>query len=152
MCAWRVLAMLRRVACVGACHNLSPHHAARFCCAAALGARVHRCGKIGTFVIVKNYIPTHPYTFTSTEAVLQRVFFLFFLRRSQMADSRQRAESKTLQVGTCACACISSLYGGELLFFVMAYVTCYCPLSPSFLIRDRQEARRGTCGVRCGTY
>ena len=43
MCAWRVLAMLRRVACVGACHNLSPHHTTRFCCAAALGARVRRC-------------------------------------------------------------------------------------------------------------
>ena len=40
LCAWRVLAMLRRVACVGACHNLSTHHNAHFCCAAALGARV----------------------------------------------------------------------------------------------------------------
>ena len=38
---WRVLAMLRRVACVEACHNLSPHHTTRFCCAAALGTRVH---------------------------------------------------------------------------------------------------------------
>ena len=35
-----------------ACHDLPPHHTARFCCAAALGARVHRCGNIGTFVIV----------------------------------------------------------------------------------------------------
>ena len=49
---WRVLAMLRRVACVGACHNLSPHHTTRFFCAAALDTRVHRSGNIGTFVLV----------------------------------------------------------------------------------------------------
>ena len=29
------------IACVGACHNLSPDHTTRLCCAAALGARVH---------------------------------------------------------------------------------------------------------------
>ena len=35
MCrVWRVLAMMRRVAFVGACH-LSLHHTAYFCCAAA---------------------------------------------------------------------------------------------------------------------
>ena len=34
MCSWCVLAMLRRVVCVGACH-LSPHHTTYFCCAAA---------------------------------------------------------------------------------------------------------------------
>ena len=28
--AWRILAMLRQVACVGACHNLPPHHTTRF--------------------------------------------------------------------------------------------------------------------------
>ena len=34
LCTWRVLAMLQRVACVGV-YRLSPHHATRFCCAAA---------------------------------------------------------------------------------------------------------------------
>ena len=49
MCAWRVLAMLRRVACVGACHNLSPHHTSYrtflLCCrsgCACLSMRKHR--------------------------------------------------------------------------------------------------------------
>ena len=40
-------------------------------------------------------------------------FLLLFLRRSQMTDSRQHTESKTLQVGPCARA-VSSLYVGEL--------------------------------------
>ena len=106
MCAWRVLAMLRRVACVGACHNLSPPYRARFCCAAALGARVHRCGNIGTFVIIVNNLDTNPslYIYVHRGSSLTSIFSVF-LRRSQMADSRQRAESKTLQVGPCACAC-----------------------------------------------
>ena len=107
MCAWRVLAMLRRVACVGACYNLSPHHTARFCCAAALGARVHRCGNtIGKFVIVTISLDIHPslYIYVHRGSSSTSIFCVF-LRRSQMADSRQRAESKTLQVGSCACAC-----------------------------------------------
>ena len=37
---------------------------------------------------------------------------------------------------------VSSLYGGELLFFVIAYVTCYCPLAPSFSIRAASHATR----------
>ena len=35
-----------------------------------------------------------------------------------------------------------SLDGGELLFFVIAYVTCYCPLAPSFSIRAASHATR----------
>ena len=38
------------------CRSLSyfvtPPYTTRFCCAAAMAARVHRCGNIGTFVIV----------------------------------------------------------------------------------------------------
>ena len=107
MCAWRVLVMLRRVACVGACHNFSLHHTARFCCAAALGARVHRCGNIGTVLCKSNNLDTNPsiYIHVHRGSSITSIFSVF-LRRSQMADSRQRAESKTLQVGPCARAVV----------------------------------------------
>ena len=107
-----VLTMLRRVACVRACH-LSPHHTTRFCCAAAGCAcpsmRKHRDLCDG------NIVDTNPslHIYVHRGSFLTSIF-LSFLGRSQMTDSRQHAESKTLQVGPCARA-VSSLYGGELL-------------------------------------
>ena len=141
MVAWRVLAMLRRVACVGACRNLAPHHTTRFCCASALGARVHRRGNIRTFLW--NYLDTNPslYIYVHRGSSLTSIF-LWFLRRSQMADSRQRAESKTLQVGPCACVCCILSSRWRVAFFVKAYFTCYCPLGSSFSIRAASHATR----------
>ena len=37
---------------------------------------------------------------------------------------------------------VSSLYGGEMQFFVTAYVTCYCPLALSFSKSAVSHARR----------
>ena len=184
MYAWRVLAILRRVACVRACH-LSPHHTTRFCYAAAGCAcpsmlkhrdlyninsasnpslhlrpqgsfltsifchffakiaddrRQTTCGEhnattlphsssgnpaaqqqrnatpfmYGTFCNSNN-LDTSPslYTYVHRGSFLTSIFSVF-LRKSQMTDSRQHAESKTLQEGPCARA-VSSLYGGELI-------------------------------------
>ena len=53
-----------------------------------------------------NNLDTNPslYIYVYRGSSLTSIFSVF-LQRSQMADSRQRAESKTLQVGPCACAC-----------------------------------------------
>ena len=143
MGASRVLAMLRRVACAEACHNLSLHHTTRFCCAAALGVRVcvsiDRCENIGTFVIVRIQISTHPYTLTSTEAVLlcnsknlytnpylyiyvhrgSSLTNMFFCGFANIADGRQqttRGEQNPAGRTMCVRVLCFSLYGGESLF------------------------------------
>ena len=92
-------------------NSLLPRHTKRFCCAAALGARVHRFENIRD---LRNSINLDTNPSLRIHLRPQRHCFLFLLRRSQMTDSRQHAKSKTLQAGPCARA-VSSLYGGELL-------------------------------------
>ena len=110
MCAWHVLAMLRRVACVGACHS-SPHHTTCFfcCCAAALGARVHRCGNIGTFKNSNHLDTNQPILIIylrSQRQFFNEYFFCFFCeerRRQTAADKVRRA--KRYYRGRTMCAC-----------------------------------------------
>ena len=61
-----------------------------------------------------------------------------------MADSRQRAESTTLQVGPCACACCILSLRRRVVFFVIDDVTCSCLLALLFSIRAASHATR-TC-------
>ena len=131
MCAWRVLATLRRVACVGACHNLSPYHTFLLCCRSGYACpsiRKHRdlCNS--------DNLDTNPslYIYVHRGSSLTDIVSVDF---AKIADGRQRAESKILQVGPCVCACGILSLRRRGAFFIIAYVTCYCPLAPSFLIR-----------------
>ena len=118
ICALRVSSLCcGELLASGACHNLSPHHTTRFCCAAALGARVHRCGNIGTFVIVIILIPTHPYTFYVHRGSydLTSIFSVVFAKIAdgKTADNVWRA--KRYRWDHVRARAVSSIYGGELL-------------------------------------
>ena len=66
-----------------------------------------------------------------------------FLRKSQMADSRQRAESKTLQVGPCACACCILSLRRRVAFF--CHSICHVLLSSCSLVLNTCRISRHTC-------
>ena len=66
-----------------------------------------------------------------------------FLRRSQMADSRQRAESKTLQVGPCACACCILSLRRRVAFY--CHSICHVLLSSRSLLLNTCRISRHTC-------
>ena len=70
-------------------------------------------------------------------------YFFYFLRRSQIADGRQRAESKTLQVGPCACACYILSLRWRVAFF--CHSICHVLLSSSSLVLNTCSISRHTC-------
>ena len=140
MCAWRVLAMLRRVACVGACHNLS--RTFLLCCrsgCACPSMRKHRdlCNS--------NNLDTSPslYIYVHGGSSLTSIFPVS-LRRSQIDGRLQTTCGE--QTATGRTMCVRVLYplftAASCFFFVIAYVTCYCPLAPSFSIRAASHATR----------
>ena len=143
MSAWRVLAMLRRVACVGTCHNLSPHQTTRFCCAAALGARVHRSMRKHRGVCNINNLDTKPsfYIHVHRGSSLTSIFSVVFAKiadgRQQITCEEQNATSRTM------CVLLPyQVFKAASCFFVIAYVTCYCSLAPSSSLRAASHAAR----------
>ena len=102
MCTWRVLAMLRRVACVGVCH-LSPHHTTRFCCAAA-GCTCPSMRKHGD-LCNSNNLDTKPslYIYVHRGRFFTSIFSDCFAKiaddRQQTTSGEQNATVRTM----CAC-------------------------------------------------
>ena len=112
MCAWRVLAMLRRVACVGACHNLS--RTFLLCCrsgCACPSMRKHRdlCNS--------NNLDTSPslYIYVHGGSSLTSIFPVS-LRRSQI-DGRLQTTCGVQKNATRSTMCVRVLYP---LFFTAA--------------------------------
>ena len=92
----------------------------------------------GTKVRARRDVPEGKKKITIIHMHFFRVVF------AKIADGKQQAtaESKTLQVGQCACACYILSLRRRVAFLVIAYVTCYCPLAPSFSIRAASHATR----------
>ena len=129
MCAWRVLAMLRRDACVGACQKMSPHHITRFCCAAALGARVYRCGNIGTFLCNRNIFRYQPILLhlLPQGQFFNDYFFCFFF--AKIADDRQQTTCRGQNAtGRTMCACGILSLRRRVAFFIACHVLSSCSL------------------------
>ena len=123
--------------------SLAPHHTTRFCCAASLGARVHRCGNIGTFLCNSNNLDTIPsvYIYVQRGSSLTSISSVVFAKiadgRQQTTCGEQNATGRTMCVRV-----LYPLFTAVSCFFVTAYVTCYCPLAPSFSIRAASHATR----------
>ena len=130
MCAWRVLAMLRRVACVGACH-LSPHHTTRFCSAAAGCAcpstRKHRdlCNS-NLDTNTSLHLRPHGRFFNEYVSV-----FCFF---AKIADDRRQhttvRRAKRYR-GRTMCACRTLSIMRRIAFVIACHVLSSCSLVPN---------------------
>ena len=144
MCAWRVLATLRRVACVEACRNLAPHHTTRFCCAAALGARVHRCGNMGTFLCSSNNLDTNPSLYiyvhrgSSSTSIFSVVFAKIADGREQTTCGEQNATGRTMCVRV-----LYPLFTTASCFF--CHSICHVLLSSCSLVLNTRRIPRHTC-------
>ena len=128
--------------CRSLCQNLSPpYRTFLLCCrsgCACPSMRKHRdlCNSNNLHANPSLYIYVHGGS-SSTRIVS------VFLRRSQMANSRQRAESKTLQVGPCACACCILSLRPRVAFF--CHSICHVLLFSSSLVLNTCRISRHTC-------
>ena len=109
---------------------LSPHHTTRFfCCAAALGVRVHRCGNIGTFKN-SNYLDTNQPNLTHLRP--PRQFFNAFF--AKIADDRQQQTTcgeqnvTTVYRGRTMCACRILSLRWRVAFVIACHVLSSCSL------------------------
>ena len=123
--AWRVLAMLRRSACVGACH-LPPRPTTSFFCDAA-GCACPSTRNVGTFVIVIVQIRTHPYINVHRGSFLTSIFSVFFFRK--IADDRQQTTCREHDpTGRTMCACRILSFRRRVAFVTACHALSSCSL------------------------